>query len=433
MIEHLHHWIEAIRAFPSRSIAAVEGAAAGAGFSLALACDLIVAAEDARFVVSHGTARPVARRRRDLAPRRSAAAALVKRDRLARRADHGGAPARARLVGCVSLPGSALGRGAGARRAPRRRSRRTRSPASRSSSQQAPRPHARAAREPSATTSSTTCTTPTPAKGCRLSSTSTRRASAERAHDSIAVTQRQNMARAHSYNRGTGEHRFRLVVLHTLPVPARRDPARALVRRLQGRRADRRARRSGRGVDRLRQGRGARELDLDLRQAGHADLCRAGHLVRRRRDLRRRAAHARCLCAWRHHDPVRPRADLKKLCRSTSSSTKPCCACTPAPAPAVRRWSRTSTPCPCARGWPSRSCCWCAATACLAAASEMRIGLQLAQEELAQLLGASRQRVNQELKAMEREEVIRIEPAPPGRAAQPRRAACAYRRRRLQR
>ncbi len=42
--------------------------------------------------------------------------------------------------------------------------------------------------------------------------------------------------------------------------------------------------------------------------------------------------------------------------------------------------------------------------------SEMRIGLQLAQEELAQLLGASRQRVNQELKSMEREDAIRIEP-----------------------
>lgn len=42
--------------------------------------------------------------------------------------------------------------------------------------------------------------------------------------------------------------------------------------------------------------------------------------------------------------------------------------------------------------------------------SETRIGLQLAQEELAQLLGASRQRVNQELKSMEREEAIRIEP-----------------------
>ena len=42
--------------------------------------------------------------------------------------------------------------------------------------------------------------------------------------------------------------------------------------------------------------------------------------------------------------------------------------------------------------------------------SDTRISLQLAQEELAQLLGASRQRVNQELKAMEREEAIRIEP-----------------------
>lgn len=41
---------------------------------------------------------------------------------------------------------------------------------------------------------------------------------------------------------------------------------------------------------------------------------------------------------------------------------------------------------------------------------EIRIGLHLAQEELAQLLGASRQRVNQELKAMERESIIRIEP-----------------------
>ena len=45
----------------------------------------------------------------------------------------------------------------------------------------------------------------------------------------------------------------------------------------------------------------------------------------------------------------------------------------------------------------------------LSDASEVRIGLQLAQEELAQLLGASRQRVNQELKSMEREGAIRIE------------------------
>lgn len=42
-------------------------------------------------------------------------------------------------------------------------------------------------------------------------------------------------------------------------------------------------------------------------------------------------------------------------------------------------------------------------------AREMRLRLHLAQEEIAQLLGASRQRVNQELKAMEREGVIRVE------------------------
>jgi CRP-like cAMP-binding protein len=47
----------------------------------------------------------------------------------------------------------------------------------------------------------------------------------------------------------------------------------------------------------------------------------------------------------------------------------------------------------------------------LSNSTEVRIGLHLAQEELAQLLGASRQRVNQELKSMEREDAIRIEPA----------------------
>ena len=42
---------------------------------------------------------------------------------------------------------------------------------------------------------------------------------------------------------------------------------------------------------------------------------------------------------------------------------------------------------------------------------EVRIGLVLAQEDLAQLLGASRQRVNQELKALEREGALRVEPS----------------------
>ena len=47
----------------------------------------------------------------------------------------------------------------------------------------------------------------------------------------------------------------------------------------------------------------------------------------------------------------------------------------------------------------------------IAQGKEIRIRLQLAQEDLAQLLGASRQRVNQELKELERDGVLRVEPA----------------------
>jgi len=54
-IEGLHGWIEAIRTFPKPVIAAVEGAAAGAGFSLALACDFIVAADNAVFVMAYSS------------------------------------------------------------------------------------------------------------------------------------------------------------------------------------------------------------------------------------------------------------------------------------------------------------------------------------------------------------------------------------------
>lgn len=52
-IDNLHGWIEAIRDCPKPVIAAVDDIAAGAGFSLALACDLIVAGASARFVMSY--------------------------------------------------------------------------------------------------------------------------------------------------------------------------------------------------------------------------------------------------------------------------------------------------------------------------------------------------------------------------------------------
>lgn len=54
-ITGFNNWIEAIATCPKPVIAAVEGAAAGAGFSLALACDLIVAAQDAIFVMAYST------------------------------------------------------------------------------------------------------------------------------------------------------------------------------------------------------------------------------------------------------------------------------------------------------------------------------------------------------------------------------------------
>ncbi len=54
-IEGLHNWIEAILTFPKPVIAAVEGPAAGAGFSLALACDMIVAARNSVFVMAYSS------------------------------------------------------------------------------------------------------------------------------------------------------------------------------------------------------------------------------------------------------------------------------------------------------------------------------------------------------------------------------------------
>ncbi|PQA81466.1 enoyl-CoA hydratase [Limnohabitans sp. TS-CS-82] len=54
-IEGLHSWMEAIRTCPKPVIAAVEGAAAGAGFSLAMMCDMMVAARDSIFVMAYSS------------------------------------------------------------------------------------------------------------------------------------------------------------------------------------------------------------------------------------------------------------------------------------------------------------------------------------------------------------------------------------------
>jgi enoyl-CoA hydratase/carnithine racemase len=52
-IDSLHAWIEAITTCRKPVIAAIEGACAGAGLSLALACDLIVSSQDAYYVMAY--------------------------------------------------------------------------------------------------------------------------------------------------------------------------------------------------------------------------------------------------------------------------------------------------------------------------------------------------------------------------------------------
>jgi enoyl-CoA hydratase/carnithine racemase len=107
-IEGLHSWIEAIRTFPKPVIAAVEGPAAGAGFSLCLACDMVVAAEDAFFVMAYvnvalspdgGATWHLAR----MLPRHVASEILMCGERIAAKRLH-----ELGVVNCVAAAGAAL-------------------------------------------------------------------------------------------------------------------------------------------------------------------------------------------------------------------------------------------------------------------------------------------------------------------------------------
>ena len=107
-IEGLHSWIESIRTFPKPVIAAVEGAAAGAGFSLCLACDFIVAAQDAVFVMAYvnvalspdgGATWHLTR----MLPRQVASELLLGGERIGAQRLH-----ELGVVNRVSLPGAAL-------------------------------------------------------------------------------------------------------------------------------------------------------------------------------------------------------------------------------------------------------------------------------------------------------------------------------------
>jgi CRP/FNR family cyclic AMP-dependent transcriptional regulator len=201
------------------------------------------------------------------------------------------------------------------------------------------------------------------------------------------------------------------------PIATARHPPMRLCQTLQGRRPDRRPRRPARTLDRLRQGCGAREFDAVSGKQVTLTYVEPGIWFG---DVAMFDGDRRTHDTYSHGDSTIlcvARADFQKIPGVARGVVRGADAAAGAAHPhSCSGWWKTSTPCPCGHGWPSSSSHLVRSYGVpnLDDGSQMRIGLQLAQEELAQLLGASRQRVNQELKTMEREGTM------PHRAGRPR-------------
>ena len=254
-IEGLHSWIEAIRTFPKPVIAAVEGAAAGAGFSLALACDLIVAADDAVFVMAYSNVAlsPDGGASWSLSqalPRQLVSELLMSGERIGAARLHELGRGQSR-----GPTGGGAGRGPGAGRKAQR-ARAQCAGQHQGTHERRRRRHAdRAAGQRARPLRAGTCTTPTPASASPRSWPSSRPTTSSLAvrfrrqppllapvpHATMyasPVTQKTDHGRPHSYHRRTRGDQFRSLVFIPIPIPAARHSPMRLRQTLQGRRTD---------------------------------------------------------------------------------------------------------------------------------------------------------------------------------------------------